>query len=146
MPQFARPIQDIFNSNWENQSGAVPNTYQSVDEVSVNDADFARTRLSPNNDVVVWKLSPVTDPGVSTGHIMRVRYGKDTTGGDTIDLSLEFRQNYVSEVSQGTLIGAINAGNVPGGFIDFIFELPGAMADLITDYSSLFVRFIAKKV
>jgi hypothetical protein len=104
-----------------------------------------RSSQSPVSDVYVFKLSPVTDPLISTGHIIRVRFGKDIAGGDILDMTLELRQGYVSEVSQGTLIWTGTAGNVVGGWQDFVYTLPGVVVDAITDYTNIFIRFTARK-
>ena len=146
MAQFLRPIAEPVNQSWTGEDGDTTALYEHVDEVSVNDADYVRSPLSPNNSVIVFKLGSGIDPGVSTGHIIRIRYGKDTGGGDTIDLTVELRQAYVSEVSQGTLLGYLSAGNIPAGFTDLVYEITGATADLITDYTNLYLRFISKKV
>lgn len=140
-----RPFLDVTRVGWTGEDGDTTNIYEHIDEVSVNDADYVRSSQSPVSDVYVFKLSPVTDPLISTGHIIRVRFGKDIAGGDILDMTLELRQGYVSEVSQGTLIGSISAGNIAGGWTDFVYEIPGIVVDAITDYSNLFLRFIARK-
>jgi hypothetical protein len=33
-------------------------------------------------------LGDVSDPAVSTGHIVKYRYGKDVAGGDRMDLTV----------------------------------------------------------
>ena len=145
MPQFARPSTDTVRDGWENQAAGTVNIFQTIDEVAADDADYIRTGLTPTADVYVTKLTTVEDPVSSTGHVVRYRYGKDTAGGDQIDLTVELRQGYVNEGSPGVLIATAthsNAGAFPqAGSI----TLSGPEADAITNYADLYLRFVGNK-
>ncbi|MGL5936177.1 MAG: hypothetical protein ACRCZI_11225 [Cetobacterium sp.] len=144
--QFARPDADTFRDNWEEDDGTTDALFAELDEVVADDADFIRTVLTPTNDVMVLRLSDVFDPLSSTGHILRVRYGKDSAGGDQIDLVIQLRQGYVSEGTPGTLIASATITNIPAGFTTHTLTLSGAEADSITNYNDLFVRLVGNKV
>src|SRR3990172_4104703 len=102
MPQFARPDADTNNVDaYTDQAAGSTNLYAVIDEVSADDADYVRTVVSPSSDVIVFRLSDVTDPVSSSGHIMRLRSATDVaSGGETLDFTLQLRQTYVSEGSQ----------------------------------------------
>ena len=147
MPQFARPDADTYNGDgWTEDDGDTTNMFLEVDEASPDDADFVRSPVTPTNDVVVFRLSDVTDPVSSVNHIMRVRYSADQASQETIDFLFELRQAYVNEGSQGTLIvsKAVN-GITSTTWVTDSTTLSGAEADAITDYTALFIRIRANK-
>lgn len=148
MAQFGRPIADTNNDGaWVNQAAAGTNLWQSIDEVSASDADYIESPLAPTADVYVAQLtSTLEDPVTSTGHVVRWRQGKDAAGGATVTLTVELRQGYVSEGSQGTLIATCqSAGTVPDAFTDASYTLGAGEADAITNYGSLYLRFVANQ-
>lgn len=146
MAQFARPSADTTRDNWEEDDGTTTDIWDQIDEVSADDADYIRTVLTPTNDVYVCKLSNVEDPLSSINHTVRYRYGKDTTGGDQIDLTIQLRQGYVSEGTPGTLIATVaTLTNIASGWTAGSYNLSGAEADAITDYTSLYLRFVANR-
>ncbi len=146
MPQFARPDADIVDGAWLNDVGSAVDMFQSLDETSSNDADFVESELNPSASAVAFGLSDVEDPQVSTGHIVRYRYQKDATGGNQIDLVVELRQGYISEVTQGTLIHSEAHTNIPNGWTAGTFTLSAVEADSITDYNDLQLRMSANQV
>lgn len=145
MAQFARPSVDTLRDNWEEDDGTTVDIWDQIDEVAADDADFIRTVLTPTNDVYVCALTAVTDPVSSSGHVVRYRYGKDSASGDQIDITVQLRQGYVNEGSQGTLIASAVHTNVAAGWTAGSITLSGAEADSITNYGSLFLRFVANK-
>ena len=144
MPQFARPDQDTTIGSYTDAGGGTTNIFQSIDETSANDSDFVRSPQSPNNSVYVARLSDVVDPVSSSGHIMRMRTGNDVgAGGETIDYTLQLRQGYTNEGSQGTLIATLSrTGVTTTTFTDSSYTLSGGEADSITDYTALYYRLI----
>lgn len=148
MAQFGRPNADTYNADgWTEDDGTSVDMYLEIDEVVADDADFVRSALTPTLDVYTTRLSTVTDPLSSTGHIVRYRYGKDAASGDQIDLLIELRQGYVNEGSQGTLIATVaTLTNIGVAWIAGTYTLSGAEADAITNYADLFVRIRANKV
>ena len=147
MPQFARPDADTFNGDlWTEDDGTSDALWGEIDEVTADDADFVRSPVTPTLDVYVARLSDVTDPSSSTGHIMRMRTSADLDNQETIDFTQQLRQAYVNEAGQGTLIASQSRNGVTSTtWTTSAYTLAGAEADAITDYTALFFRFIANK-
>jgi hypothetical protein len=146
--QFARPSTDTTVDNWiEDGTGDNAILWDEIDEAVADDTDFIRTVQVPTSDVYVTKLTALTDPLQSTGHIVRYRYRKDADLGATIDLTVQLRQGYTNEGAQGTLIHSEVISNIPGtGWTAGSFTLSGAEADAITDYANLYVRLVGNQV
>ena len=147
MPQFARPDNDFNNPDgFTDQGGGAVNIYQTIDEAGADDADFIRSVVTPTSDVYVARLSDVTDPALSTGHIMRMRTSADQDAQETIDFTQQLRQGYVSEVTPGTLIASQARNGVTSTtWTTSTYTLSAAEADAITDYTALFYRFVVNK-
>lgn len=146
MPQFARPDLDTLISNFQDQAGGVTNIYLTIDEVTASDADYVRSPAAPVNEVYVSRLSDVTDPVSSAGHIMRMRTATDLAAQQSLDFTQQLRQGYVSEASLGTLIATqTRTGVTSTTFTDSAYTLSAAEADAITDYTALFFRFLVNK-
>ena len=151
MAQFARPDEDFTNGlngvgNYTDQGGGTTDIYTTIDEVGASDADFIRSPTSPVNEVYVCRLSDVTDPVLSTGHIMRMRTSTDLDAQEVLDFTQTLRQGYATEASQGTLIASQSRNTVSSTtWTTSSYTLSGAEADAITDYTALFYRFIINK-
>jgi hypothetical protein len=135
MAQYARPTQDV--TAWA--SG----TFASIDESVADDGDYVSSETSPSSDPYVVKLGTITDPASSTGHILRYRYRKSAAGAPATDLTVQLRQDYVNEGSPGTLIEAWSHTGISENFTTQEKTLGATETDSITDYSSLYVRFVA---
>lgn len=146
MPQFARPDADIVDGAWTKSSGGQVDMYTMIDEVSFDDADYVQSESAPASSAFAVNLSNVEDPVSSTGHIIRYRYQKEAAGGAQIDLTVQLRQGYVSEVTQGALIHSEAHTNIGNGWTAGTFTLSGAEADAITDYTDLQLRLVANQV
>ena len=143
MAQFSRPSADTLNpGSYVNQAEGTSNLYQAIDEAVADDADYIRSPNSPVISVIVFKLSTVLDPGVSAGHVLRVRCKKDLTNPATIDVDAELRQSYVNEAGKGTLICTLSQSDISTSFTTYTHTLSEAEADAITDYSALYVRIV----
>ena len=148
MAQFGRPIADTYNGDgWTNQVASGTNIFQAIDEASFDDADYVQSPLAPVSDVYVAQLtSSLEDPLSSSGHVVRWRQGKDAAGGAAITMTVQLRQGYTNEGAPGTLIATCqNAGTVPDSFTDVTYNLSGGEADAITNYASLYLRFVANQ-
>lgn len=143
MPAFARPSADTFIDSWEENDGSADALYGRIDEVTADDADYVRSAVGPSNAVYVTKLTARSDPAASTGHIIRYRYSKDAPDGDLIDLTVQLREGYVDESTPGTLIHEASHTDIGSSWTDGSFTLTGGEADSITDYTSLYLRFVA---
>lgn len=147
MVQLARPSTDTTRDNWEEDDGTTTNIWDQIDEVIADDADFIRTQLTPTNDVYVTKLTSLEDPISATGHTVRYRYGKDAAGGDRIDLTIELRQGYVDEGTQGTLIATVaTLTDIAVAWNAGTYTLSAGEANAISDYTNLYLRFVGNKV
>ncbi len=148
MAQFSRPDADTTIGNYSDQAGGTTSIFQSIDEVSPDDANYIRSPASPTSEVYVCRLSDVTDPASAAGHVMRMRTSPDLSGQQSLTFTQQLRQDYVSETMLGTLI----ASQSVGGFTDSTtwttsaYTLSAAEANAISDYSSLFYRFIVTAV
>lgn len=146
MPQFARPDADTTIGNFQDQVGGTTNIFQAIDEASPSDADYIRSPASPASEVYVCRLSDVVDPVSSTGHTIRMRTATDLSSQEVLDFTQQLRMSYVSEGAQGTLIASQQRTGVSSvTFTDSTYNLSGAEADAITDYTALFFRFIVNK-
>jgi hypothetical protein len=59
---------------------------------------------------------------------------------------VQLRQGYTNEGSPGTLIASAQHNNIPGNaWTAGSFNLSAGEADSITDYSDLYLRFVANK-
>jgi hypothetical protein len=104
--------------------------WSKIDEVIPDDSDFI-VEGSPFTDQATCGLSSVSDPGVSTGHVMRLRYSTTVL---TMSCQLMQGVNVIANLGQ-----ADNSGS------PFTQErtLTAAEADAITDYTTLSIRFSA---
>ena len=146
MAQFGRPSTDTTRDNWVEDDDTTTDIFDQIDESVADDGDYIKTGLTPTSDVYVTKLTTLEDPLSSSGHIVRYRFRKDASGGDALDLLVQLREGYTNEGAQGTLIASENNVDISGaGWVDGDFTLSGAEADAITDYTSLYLRFVANK-
>jgi hypothetical protein len=146
MAQFGRPSADTYNADgYTDQGGGGSNIYTTIDEAVYSDADYIRSPLAPTSDVYVTKLSAVEDPVVHTGHTIRYRYAKDASGGATINLTVQLRQDYVDEGTPGTLIKEWQHSDISNTFTEGGGTLTEGEAGNITDYSNLYLRFLANQ-
>jgi len=142
MPQYARPDADTTIGNFQDQAGGTTNIFQAIDEASPNDADYIRSPAAPVNEVYVCRLSDVVDPVSSSGHFIRMRTAVDQAAQQSLDVTQQLRQGYVSEGSQGTLIASQSRTAITSTtFTDSAYTLSAAEADAITNYLDLFLRF-----
>lgn len=148
MAQFGRPSTDASIGTYTDEAAGTTNIYTHIDEdVSApNDADYVRSVLAPANAPYVTKLTTLEDPQSSSNHIARYRYAKDASGGAQIDLTVQLRQGYTNEGSPGTLIKEWTHTNISNTLATATQTLSAGEADSITDYTSLYLRFVANQV
>ena len=146
MPQFGRPSLDTLLGSYTNQGGGVTDIYLTIDETTADDADFIRSVSAPAAAVYVTKYGTMEDPLSSTDHVFRNRYAKDTSGGSQIDAVFQLRQNYVNEGAQGLLIASRSFTSISETFTTDVYPLSATEADMISDYTALFLRAIFTQV
>ena len=143
MAQFARPDADTTLGNFSDDVGGVTNIFQAIDESAASDTDYIRSPVSPASEAYVCRLSDITDPVSSSGHTMRMRTSTDLDAQEVLDFTQQLRMTYVSEGSQGTLIASqARTGVSSTTWTTSTYNLSGAEADAITDYTALFFRFV----
>lgn len=131
MPQFARPSSDVTTGAWT----PTP-LWSNIDEPTASDADFISCNVS-TNDFSEVAISAVQDPSDSTNHIVRYRYRKNASSGNSRSIQVGLYQG-------GTQI-AVGSTHTPTTttWTAGTFTLTGTQADAITDYANLRLRFIA---
>jgi hypothetical protein len=81
-----------------------------------------------------FKLDEFSDPLVNTGHILKVTWRRSTSANTTLTLRL---------LQGALLIAAPSFTQTTDGDVLSTYTLTGAQADLITDYSNLYIEFYA---
>lgn len=145
MAQFGRPSADTSIGTYTDQAGGTTNIYATMDESAADDGDYIKSVTAPSSAPYVTKLTSVTDPASSTGHVVRVRCRNGVAGARAIDLTAQLRQGYTNEGSPGTLIATLSQATVSGSFTTYSATLTGGEADSITDYGSLYIRIVANQ-
>ena len=148
MPQYARPSSDMLGSNtfFVNQVGANTSLYQSIDEVSADDADYIVSAKNPVDNVFATKLTSVSDPLVDGGHTINFRYKKDVAvNPETIDLIIQIREAYANEASPGTLIATNTYNDISSSWTTSALLLSDVEAGAITDHANLTRRVVFNK-
>lgn len=138
MAQFARPNADDTDANWVKSTGGNTDLYTMIDEAVADDSDYIESGSAPSDDECIVDISTITDPAVSTGHIVRYRYKKDIAAGASINLTVGLYQDTtkIAEQSHTGISSNWTAGS---------FTLSEAETDNITDYSDLKLRFKANQ-
>lgn len=131
MAQFARPNADVTTASWTPSTGA--SLFGVIDESTASDTDYILGENSTNDSCEV-ALSAVTDPESSSSHIVRYRYRKNASSGNTRNIQVFLYQG-------GTLIASGTAHTpTTTTWTAGTFTLTGTQADNITDYTDLRLR------
>lgn len=150
MTQASFGVADAFVGNWVNRTLndildeviTTVNLFESISGEGDNDDEaFARTENNPPNSPYVMQIDGLIDPGVDVDHNLKYRVRSEAAVGEQIDLTVELRQDYVSEASPGILIDSEIQVDIPTVFTDFTLAISDP--SLITDYDSLYIRFVA---
>lgn len=87
---FLRPDSDSVTGSWEDEGAATINLYESVDEATASDADYAQSSDGPSSDT--WTVT-LDNPlvGVNTGETVGIDYriGLDVAGSLSLDVVLK---------------------------------------------------------
>ena len=149
MPQFGRPIADVTNANhWLDGAASSVNIFGAIDESVLSTVDYIQSSAGISTAVYVTRLTTtIQDPVSSANHVIRYTYRKNTSGQAQINLTVELRQDYVSEAGLGTLIWTTNHVNIASSVqTTAAVTLLAAEADSITAYSSLYLRILSNQV
>ena len=124
--QYARPTSDVSAGTWTASTGS--DLFAMLDETSANDSDYITTTNASTCEVALGSLS---DPALSTGHI--VRYRISATGGGII---VRLREG-------STTIASWTHNPAPGSLTTYAQTLSGGEADSIINYAALKLQFEA---
>lgn len=147
MAQFGRPIADTTIGTYTDEAAGTTNIYTGIDETVAEDTEYVKSVSAPSSAVYVTALtSSLEDPVSSSGHVQRVRYRKSAAGGAQINLTVELRQAYVAEGTQGTLIATHAYTDIAETWVTGSETLTSGEADAITDYTDLALRYVFTQV
>ena len=144
MAQTIRPSADTYrDAAWTEDDGTTNALYAELDETVADDGDYIKTTAAPAGDVYVTKLTSGEDPVSSSNHVVRYRYAKSASGGAQVNLTVELREGYVSEAATGNLLANWIHNDISDTATTQQQTLAGYQADAITDYTDLYLRFVA---
>lgn len=136
MTQYARPTSDVATGSWTTTP-----LWSKVDDDLVSQPSGDGTTIASNDnstgDTAECGLGAVTDPGVTTGHVMRIRWNKSASGGHQIDAVCN-----LVDSTNGT-IATISVTNIGDAEQENTLTLNATQVGNITNYaSSLSVQFV----
>jgi len=127
------PNADVTSGLWlPITSGA--SLYSMIDETVLSDTDYIFSSTTPINDMCEVKLSGLSDPVMSSDHVVVYRYWNEGGGSCSLTVSLYQGASLITETVHD------NVGTDP---ITSSFTLTSGQADSITDYTDLRLRFKA---
>lgn len=124
--QYARPTSDVSAGTWTASTGS--DLFAMLDEAAADDGDYITSTTASTCEVALGSLS---DPALSTGHI--VRYRISATGGGII---VRLREG-------STTIASWTHNPAPASPTTYAQTLSGGEADSITNYAALKLQFEA---
>lgn len=136
--QTARPTSTVTVGAWTDQASGTTDMHSPLADET--DTTYIQSELAPSSSFTEVQLGALSDPAVSTGHIIEYRYAKSPTDGDQIDLTVQLRQG------ASTVIASAIHTDISGSIVAGELTLSGAEADAITNYNDLRLRFIGTQV
>lgn len=140
MAQFARPIGDLDNTgSWTPDVEAT--LWEELNDGASPDGNNVVSDTTPVvTEPFTVDLGTITDPVSSTGHILRIRWAKNSGGGGSKTIRIELREGYVNESTLGSLRATDDYSINSTTLTTDATALSGAEADSISDYSDLQIR------
>jgi hypothetical protein len=129
--QVARPFADTLVGSWTTAP-----LFSKINEAFADDSTFISSPTLPSGEYCEVRLSSLGDPLSSGSHTVRYRYQRSVSLGLPVSLTVSLLQGVV-------LLASVTHNNIPFGWTDGFFILPTNVADLITNYSDLRLRFKA---
>lgn len=169
MTQFARPIEDAYfrepnpegtpeeQDSWRNQAGDTIDLWESLIQFVPNDTDYVESSLirgpilPDSTGAYVLKLGTVPYPEIAReeGLAVAVRLAKSEDNGNKVSCLVELREEYnqegeelESEGDLGFLLISETFEDLPSTFQEYRIDVPVEVAEGITDFSELYLRFI----
>ncbi len=138
--QYGRPDGTVTAGSYVATGAA--SLWEALDEATAGgtgDDDYAEgPDATATPAAFTVSLTNVTDPASSINHLVRYRIGKNTSGGDSLQIDIRLKQ--------GATLIASWARTVPDAPTTYTETLTAAQADSITDYTALNLEFEEKKV
>lgn len=132
MAQFARPTADAsIGTGWTDEAGGTSALYTHIDDspTSPVDTDYLK-KVNGTATTSKFGLGAITDPAVSSGHIIRVRHQRVSAESNTFSVELR--------TSGGALIATTGTINPTlSTWVNTAYTLTGTEADSITDYTTM---------
>ncbi len=136
MVQIARPNSDVSAGSWTLEgSSAQATIWESLDEVSANDAVDYIESLAGDHTCEVGLDSSITDPGGNTGYILRCTIRGEGSGGPERCLVALF-EGATQRAISGNLSSRAAWGAVS-------YTLTAGEADAITAFTDLRIKLIS---
>lgn len=140
--QFSRPSADVDNTDgWLNTASGTTNLYQDIDEVSADDATTAVTSAAALGGAVdvayTCALAAITDPAVSSDHVLRFRWRRQVGSGGAAELRVRLYQGSALIATAPTQ----SKTSVDTTWSTVTYTLTASEANTITDYAQLRVEF-----
>ena len=139
MVQIARPDSDISAGGWEPQGSSAETTlWESIDEVSADDAVTYIEALDGENITCEVGLSDVTDPGGNTGYFIKFTMNGTGSGGpERCNVELFEGGTVRADTGNQTSRAAWGAKS---------YELTTAEADAITAFTDLRLKITSSNL
>lgn len=136
VPPITRPVSDVSAGGWTSTP-----LFDKVDEAVPSDGDSIQSASGPSNDICELALQTLPDPGISIGHILRVRRKKSATSNNQIDMRYRILEGATERASW------TDDTNISESAFQTVERvLTTAQIDSITDYSNLRVEIRANQV
>lgn len=134
MVQTAKPTSDDSNSGWLNSNENTTDVWSYVDGTAPDTGTYMHSDSSPtSSELILFGIQSLTDPAVSTGHVLRPYLAKDATGGKDITFTIQLLEG-------ASIRKSYTAVPTSTSYAQFSSTLSAAEADAITDYTSLQIR------
>ncbi len=136
MAQFGRPISDVSIGVWTDDVGGTTNLWAVLDD---NTTTEYIEDLNGGNGTYECNITSLTDPLVSTGHIIRFEMQGTGSGGP---------ERCEIQLWQGTTSQIATTGNQTsrGAWGIKAYTLTAGEADTISDYTDLNLRIISSNL
>ena len=141
LKQRLHPWEVAHAGNWVRNDGNSLDLWKAIDEFSPDHTDYIKSDGNPVSSPVVFKLEGSFDPQAIHNHVLQYTFRREGSG--TLNLTVELREGYVDESTRGTLIGSWSHTSVGDTIIHAYKRLAIDQAAAISDYTDLYVRFVA---
>lgn len=133
--QYARPASTVSNAgSWVDQAAGTTNLHTTVDETTIDTADYIQSPSNPAAATIEFALGSLTDPASSDYHTYSIYARKPSTGAPL---------SQTVALYQGATLIRTDTVVLSTVFAQYDFTLTAGEADSITNYGDLRVRLLA---